>query len=191
MTDEDELEPYYVMDRETFLGLEAKSPAAKAIEAEMGADDEVVLAQSFDENGKLAYLPVMLLRDEGDDALVNMAFVDEEQRDAIFHCLERLDTFTRAAYAELEKPIPDEFESQRSRLETALREQTFWDVELFVELDTALYQLASIVDDMQDDSEFADTVRGFEELEETMALAEWDFDAVRLVIYEDDDSEEE
>lgn len=186
----DDLEPYYTVDRHTLAGYEATSKAVTAMLAEMTDDDTAVLAQSSAPDGSVRYLPIILVRDDGLEAVVNMAIVEDEQRNALLHCVERLATFTRIAYDELGKPVPDELEAQTDRLHTAIEEDAFFTAEQFGALDAALFQLESILDEYHEASPVAPHLEGEDTLRGTLALAEQNFDLIRALVYFEDDSEE-
>lgn len=187
----DELEPYYVVDRETLDGFEATSRPVIAMLAEMTDDDTAVLAQTVGGAGEVRYVPIILLRNGGEEALVNMAIVDDEQRASILHCLERLATFTQVAYDELEERVPEELDAQTERLRRAIEADAFWSVEQFGELDAALFQLETIIEDFRESSPIAPLLEGVDGLRDAIAAAERGFDLIRVIVYaEEDDGEE-
>ncbi len=187
----DELAAYYMLGREEFAELEAKSPAAQAMAAALQEGDEVLLARVDDAEGNPSYRPVALIRDEGTEALVNMACFAGEQRAAIEDCLEQLHRLTKIAYADLGDAVPDYLTGQAATLREALDAEPFWTVEMFSELDASLYQLEMILNDTEDGSEFADEVGDRDEWLARIAEAEREFDVLRVVIYAEDDDEEE
>jgi hypothetical protein len=189
MTEEgEELAQYYVLTREQFDEMEPEGPSAQGVLQRMEPDDSVIIGAVSKEGDTAIYLPVIVLRDEGATAFVNLNWMDDAQVEAIKHCLERLETFTRAAYDNLPQEMPQEFVEQRERLTAALDEE-WWPPGQFAELDDSLYQLRQIVTDMEEDSEFAATVTGFDELFTAIDVAETNFHAIRAVLYSDDEEE--
>jgi hypothetical protein len=183
----EELAQYYVLTREQFEELDPEGESAVGVLQRMEPEDSVIIAAvSEEEDGTAVYLPVVVLRDEGATAFINLNWLDEAQTEAIKHCLERLETFTLAAYETLEEEMPREFAEQRARLTAALEEE-WWQPQQFAELDDSLYQLRRIVTDMESDSEFAEGVTGFDELFAAIDVAETNFHAIRAVLYSDEE----
>lgn len=188
MADEpnDELAQYYVLTKEQFDEMDPEGASAVGVLERMEPDDSVIIAAVSMEGDTAVYLPVVVLRDEGATAFINLNWMDEAQAEAIQHCLERLETFTRAAYDNLEEEMPEEFAEQRQRLTAALKDE-WWPPAQFAELDDSLYQLRRIVTDMEGDSEFAATMTGFDELFTAIDVAETNFHAIRAVLYSDEE----
>lgn len=186
---EEELPEYYVLDKPQFADLGAEGEVATFVLSEMLDDDSVMLARVDTEDGALAYLPILLIRDEGATALVNMTWLEDSQKDGLYHCLERLDTFTKLAYETLGQPYPRELKDRRRRLESALYSNPWWTPEEFDELDDSLYQLEVITSDMQGGEE-GDGAGAYHELWEALDLAQTNFHVIRAVLYDEEDGED-
>lgn len=184
------LAQYYVLTKSAFEELEPDGEVATAVLRDMGDEDSVMLAQVVTEEGDVAYLPILLIRDEGASAVVNMGWILEEQKDALYLCLEKLDAFTRGAYDTLGEPFPAELKDRRRRLEAALYSKGWWEPEEFDELDDALYQLETILTDIRDAEELAAAYPGFGGLDVTLEVAQRNFDVIRAVLYDDEEGEE-
>ncbi len=166
----------------------AGTPAHYAtLRAALEDDDNIIMIEREPRPGSDArvFTPALIMSPSRQVVQVYMGGLDDAQRVAARHCMERRVAIGGALVEATDDVIPPEWEQERALVDQLLEPtHQLWSLEAFAMLDEGVQHLTHIVHALQQDPEASANLTGFDELLETIAQASAGFAPIRALIYQ-------